>query len=106
MRRRSMSQRPDPLWQPDERGDDDLVRMETLLRRYRHAEPTLPAWKTAAPTARRRWRMPARMAIAAMLLVFAGLAAWLPWRLAWSDGGAWAVVTAAGTQTRALAVGD
>lgn len=98
-----MSMPPDPLWQPDERGDDDLRRIETLLRPYRHVAPSHQRWHIAVRPARRAARSAIRLAIACVLLVMAGVTVWLPWRLAWSAGASWAV---AASQADTLSVGD
>ncbi|MBB5208372.1 hypothetical protein [Chiayiivirga flava] len=86
-----MSLRPDSLWSPDPSANDDVARLERLLQVYRHVPAEGVVWTPVRRTPRRRWRLPvgiaAMMATAAMLLV----AAWLPWRLAWSDGAAWRV---------------
>lgn len=85
-----MASRPDPLWSPYPSADDDVARLERLLRVYRHQPSTPPPW-TASPvprSQRRRWRAVAAVGALAATLA---LATWWPWRLAWTDGAAWPV---------------
>ncbi len=79
----------DPLWNPDEPGDDTLREYERLLAPYgaRH-RPTLA--QPPAPRARRRWRAPA-WAFAVAASVAALIAVFYQYRLSWPTDRAWDV---------------
>lgn len=101
-----MVDRPDPLWDPALPGDDELVRLEALLGRYRHVPAEGQAWALPPISRAPRWRRPA-LAMAAVLVACAvGIAAWLPWRLQWSEHHDWAVETDAPALPRTLRVGQ
>jgi hypothetical protein len=104
-----MHLRHDPLWLPGRHEDDDLARIEKLLQRYRHVvrEP-LPD-RLVPPPSHRRWRLPLRIAATcAIAASVAGLAiaAWLPWRLAWTDHAPWTVAGAPDLRLKELPVGE
>lgn len=94
----------DPLWSPEQPGDADLKRIETLLRGYRHDASVPGRWSRRAPPRRRRVLMRAAAACVAVLVL--AVVAWLPWRLHWNEGAAWPVAQGAGAERIGLAVGD
>ncbi|WP_254574836.1 hypothetical protein [Stenotrophomonas acidaminiphila] len=101
-----MVETPDPLWDPDLPGDRELERLTTLLGSYRHVPGPLPT----APALRRRRsrRVLPGAAAAALVAGMAIVAAWLPWRLQWSEHRQWAVEVEADARTlpATLAVGQ
>ncbi|WP_282278403.1 FecR domain-containing protein [Stenotrophomonas sp. PS02297] len=103
-----MGEKPDPLWDPDVPGDDALQRLTSLLGVYRHAHGPVPTAaevrRPGAASVRRRFiPLAAAVALAACL---AGFAAWVPWRLQWSENRQWAVETRAHAVPAALGVGQ
>lgn len=84
--------RTDYLWDPNAPADADVVTAEQALRPLRFDSSARPLSLTARThTAGRRivWRV--GMAIAASILLLAGVAGFLTWRLTWPNGRAWSV---------------
>ncbi|MQP75003.1 hypothetical protein CQ393_03725 [Stenotrophomonas sp. MYb238] len=98
-----MVETPDPLWDPDLPGDGELERLTALLGAYRHVPGPVPA---APPLRRRRRRLFPLAAAAALVACAIGIAAWVPWRLQWSEHRQWAVQTDAPPFPATLAVGQ
>lgn len=96
-----MVETPDPLWDPDLPGDGELQRLAAMLGAYRHVPGPVPA----APAPRRRRLLPLTAA-AALAACMAAVAAWVPWRLHWSEHRQWAIEADARTLPAALAVGQ
>jgi len=93
----------DPLWDPDLPGDGELERLTALLGAYRHVPGPVPA---APPLRRGRRRLFPLAAAAALVACAIGIAAWVPWRLQWSEHRQWAVQTDARALPATLAVGQ
>lgn len=101
-----MNEKPDPLWDPDLPGDDTVERLAALLGAYRHVPRPGIAWPgTPAAIPRRRRRAAVIAAAAALAACVAGVAAWLPWRLQWSEHRQWPIQTTALPSPAALEVG-
>ena len=101
-----MSERPDPLWDPQQPGDETLAHLASLLGRYRHVPASERLW-SAAPPAVLRWRTRRGLLAAAVALAacMAGIAAWMPWRLQWEERRQWMVDADTGPVPAALYVG-
>lgn len=98
-----MTEKPDPLWDPALPGDESLKRLESLLSGYRHVPPAKLSW----PNPRRaRWQRITLAAAATLVACAVGIAAWLPWRLQWSEARHWAIETNAPQLPEALEVGQ
>lgn len=98
-----MVETPDPLWDPDLPGDGELERLTAMLGAYRHVPGPVPA---APPLRRGRRRLFPLAAAAALVACAIGIAAWVPWRLQWSEHRQWAVQTDAHSLPATLAVGQ
>ena len=102
-----MTEKPDPLWDPDLPGDPDLERLASALGAYRHVPGTDVVWSKPRPS-----RVGGRgrrivFAVAATLAACAiGIATWLPWRLQWSDQRQWTIETDAQALPKTWAVGQ
>ncbi|MCA0392529.1 MAG: hypothetical protein LCH70_00180 [Proteobacteria bacterium] len=101
-----MIEQADPLWDPEQPGDETLERLSSLLGRYRHVPAAGHAW-AAVPSVvpyrrRRRALLAAAVALAACV---ATVAAWVPWRLHWDERRQWTVDAGAGAAPVALGVG-
>jgi hypothetical protein len=102
-----MTEKPDPLWDPDLPGDPDLERLASALGAYRHVPRTDVVWSRPRPSRAGRRRRRVVFAAAATLAACAiGIATWLPWRLQWSDGRQWAVETDAQALPKTWAIGQ
>lgn len=100
-----MVETPDPLWDPDLPGDTELERLGALLGTYRHVPRAGIAWPRPRPSRVRRRRV-ALAAAAALAACVAGVAAWVPWRLQWSEHRQWAIEASAETLPRTWNVGQ
>ena len=101
-----MSTPHDPLWSPDPTGDAELARLEHLLHRYRHVAHAPRHWHTESPPMRRSTRRASYFLAACVLVLLAGTAAWLPWRLQWKADAPWSVTAHVESRQDTLAVGD
>lgn len=101
-----MIEKPDPLWDPDLPGDEELERLESMLGVYRHVPNANAAWPNSRPliVARRRRRI--SLAAAALVACTAAIAAWFPWRLQWSESRHWPIEANAQAFPETLAVGQ
>ena len=103
-----MADKPDPLWDPDLPGDDELQRLTSLLGTYRHMPGPVPSaarTRQPNPTAR-RWRQASFAAVTALAACLLGIVIWVPWRLHWSESRQWVIETKAHTIPEALGVGQ
>ncbi len=102
-----MSEKPDPLWDPELPGDAELDRLSSLLGAYRHVPKASPAWPITRPSsAGRHKRRIALAAAAALAACVAGIGAWIPWRLQWDPNRQWAIETNTPALPPALHVGQ
>ena len=101
-----MTDQPDPLWDPDVPGDGELERLQQMLGVYRHVPRSGQVWTVVrAPVRRRRGRRVLRIAAAALAACVLGIAAWIPWRLQWSDHRQWPVETRIASAPASLRIG-
>lgn len=101
-----MIEQPDPLWDPDQPGDETLERLASLLGRYRHVPVPGHAWSAVPTVVPRRHRRRALLAAAvALAACVAAVAVWVPWRLHWDERRQWTVDADAGPVQAPLGVG-
>ncbi len=88
-----MNEINDPLWNPQQPGDDGLRRLEQLLAPYsaeaRGLQQRVPEAQIRAPRPRRPRRV--LIASAAALVASVLLGVYLGWRFDWQEGQAWTV---------------
>ncbi len=88
-----MNEIHDPLWNPQQPGDDGLRRLEQLLAPYsaqaRGLQQQIPHTPVQTPRPRRLRRV--LIASAAALAASVLLGVYLGWRFNWQDGQAWTV---------------
>lgn len=103
-----MIEQPDPLWDPDLPGDRDLERLESILGTYRHVPKAGQAWpNNARPSVAAGHRRRISLAAAAALVACVAIvAAWMPWRLQWSESRHWTIETNAGSVQETWGVGQ
>jgi hypothetical protein len=97
-----MNDLPDPLWNPQQPGDDELQHLQNLLAPYSAGARGLNAPPPLAHpgTQRRRHWQRLLVASAAVLIAGVALAGYLGWRLDWREGQAWTVRADAAEPTR------
>lgn len=98
-------EQPDPLWDPQLPAEGELARLQTLLGNYRHAPRPDFEWGVAPVPVPRRWHRFALAAAAVVVGVTVAGAAWLPWRLQWSENRQWAIQSRAEAVPASLQVG-
>ncbi len=102
-----MTGKPDPLWDPDLPGDEALERLESLLGGYRHVPRPGLAWPVPRAFVHGRRRRRVLLATAAVLAAcMVGVAAWVPWRLQWSESRQWAIEAGARPGPESLRAGS
>jgi hypothetical protein len=85
----------DYLWDRSGEPDPEVAHLEQLLGRYRHDAPLSVASMEAAPRRRRRWSL----ALAASILIAAGLATLFATRFVWRPGTPWNISRVEGRVT-------
>lgn len=102
-----MTERPDPLWDPQQSGDETLARLTSLLGRYRHVPAPERVWSAGPPIVPcRRARRAVLASAVALAACMAAVAVWVPWRLHWEERRQWAVDADAGPLPATLGVGN